>query len=54
MARQQDSGWRCGTQPVAEAQPALSVIPADADADRSTNESSFAAGVTLALPATAT
>ena len=54
MARQQDSCWRCDTQWVPEGQPALRLIPGDADADRWTNEGgSFASEVTLPLPATA-
>ena len=54
MARQEDNCWRCATPWVTERQPALRLIPGDADADRWTNEGgSFASEVTLPLPATA-
>jgi hypothetical protein len=54
MARQKDSCWRCGTRWVAEGQPALRLIPIDAETDRWTNEGeSFVAEVTPPLPASA-
>ena len=54
MARQEDSGWRCGTPWISPDRPALRLIRGVADADRWTNEGgSFATEVTQPLPATA-
>ena len=54
MARQEDSCWRCRTPWLRDDEPALRLIPGDADADRWTNEGGrVAPEVALPVPAAA-